>query len=393
MARVGVLTTSYPHREDPVAGTFVRGMALALRDRGHTLEVLAPAPRQGAPLRDEGVETRHVRYAPRALARTFYGAGVPDNVRRDPRSWPGLATLPSRLWIEAHRRREGWDAIVSHWALPSALIAGAVRGPRPHLAVLHSADVHVMRRMPARRAWARLVGQCASELLFASNALREELLSWLAPVERADLARRCHACAMGIEPTPGSSVPRRALRERWALRGFTVLFLGRLVPIKGLARAIDAIAGTPIELVVAGDGPERAALSALASSRGARVRFVGVRTGADKAALLAACDAFIAPSLELPSGRTEGTPTAVLEAADAGLSIVASPTGGVLEVLEHERSALLVPPTPSLLRAALLRLAEDRPLRRRLARGARAVGARYRWPALAPRIEELLFGR
>jgi glycosyltransferase involved in cell wall biosynthesis len=386
-----MLTTSYPRHEDDTAGLFVRGLARALAARGHRIEVLAPEPERPArPLHDEGIVVEHVRYAPRPFARTFYGAGVPDNVR-DPRAWPGLVTFPAALHAAVRRKVSRWDAIVSHWALPSALVAGAVRGTRPHLAVLHSADVHLLGRLPWRARWARAVGRSATQLLFSSAALRADLLSWLPAVERAELAARSHVSAMGIELEPAPS--RREARRATNARGFVVLSLGRLVPIKGIETAIDAIAQLDAgELWIAGDGPSRSALEARASRRGARARFLGEVTGRRKAELFAAADAFVAPSLRTRSGRTEGVPTAVLEAAAAGLAIVASNTGGIPDVLAHDRNALLVPPgEANALRDALEALERDRALRRRLGRAARSTGRRYLWPELAPRIEELLF--
>ena len=391
MSRVGLLTTSYPRHEGDVAGLFVRGFARALAARGHEVEVLAPEPREerAAPA-DDGVSVRWIPYArPRSLARTFYGAGVPDNVR-DPRAWPGLVTYPAALHHAARRAVPGWDAVVSHWALPCALVAGAVRGSRPHLAVLHSADVHLMRRLPLRSRWARAIAESATQLLFSSEALRAAVLDWLPPLARADLAARSHVSAMGIDPidAPG----RRAARQALGARGFVALSLGRLVPIKGVEVAIDAAARLgDIELWIAGEGPLRGELEARAARLGVAARFFGEGTGPTKAALLAAADAFVAPSLEQPSGRTEGMPTALLEAAVAALPIVASRSGGIPEVLTHDRTALLVEPGDAMaLGAALSELRSDRALRRRLGRAARTVGRRYLWSELAPRIEELV---
>src|SRR5690606_26043720 len=118
-----------------------------------------------------------------------------------------------------------------------------------------------------------------------------------------------------------------------------------LVPIKGIEMAIDAIAGIPAAtLWIAGEGPSRRSLEMRATKLGVPVHFFGEVTGAAKAELLAAADAFVLPSLRQRSGRTEGMPTALLEAAAAGVPIVASATGGIPDVLTHGRNALLVAP-------------------------------------------------
>jgi len=388
--RIGVLTTSYPRHAEDVAGYFVRGMADALAARGHALEVLAPLP-EGVDRRSDagapGVSVHHVRYAPDGWRKTFYGAGVPDNVR-DPRAWPGLAGFPLALWREARARVSEWDALISHWALPCALVAGAVRGERPHLAVLHSADVHLLGALPGSATWRARVGASATDLLFASGAHRASFLGGLAAHARADLSGRSHASAMGIDP-PRATRDRRTLRRELGLgRRFTALALGRLVPIKGLGHALDAVGGLDaVDLVIAGDGPQRDALA----RRGARL--LGAVTGEAKAELLRAVDAVVLSSVPTRTGRTEGTPTVALEAASYGRAIVASEIGGLPEIFEHGRSILFVRPGDALgLRRALRRLAGDTKLRRRLGRAAQTVARRYYWPALAPRIEGLLQG-
>ncbi len=391
MARIGLLTTSYPRYEGDVAGVFVRGFARALALRGHHIEVLAPEPLPSSghsSLCDERISITHVPYAPRALTRTFYGAGVPDNLR-DPRAWPGLFTFPASLLRAVRARERAWDGLVSHWALPSALVAGFVRSGRPHLAVLHSADMHLMRRLPWRERWARAVANGATQLLFSNARLRNDLLSWVGDDASGALAPRTHVSPMGIDDA--ALYDRVSARETTGARSFVLLSLGRLVPIKGLSDAIEALRQTrDVELWIAGDGPMRSELERRA--RHANVRFFGHVHGQRKAELFSAADAFVAPSRELPSGRTEGMPTALLEAARAGLPIIASDVGGVGEVFRHQESALLVEPSDaSAIAGAIDRLERDRELCNSLGRSARAIGERHLWSALGPRFEELLF--
>ncbi|MDH5491978.1 MAG: glycosyltransferase family 4 protein [Myxococcales bacterium] len=405
--RVGLLTTSYPRHEGDLAGLFVQGFARSLARRGHRLEVIAPEPASpgDCPRWEDGIDLRWARYSrPRGLGRTFYGAGVPDNLRASLWAWPGLLTYPLALYAAARPRVRSWDALVSHWALPSALIAGAIRGDRPHLAVLHSADVHALRRLPGGDRLAARIVHGATSLLFVSPALRDLFFERLPRPLRALAAARTHVCPMGIdEPdAPRPAADREAARARFALRRFSVLSMGRLVPIKGIEDAIAALSPAasappegvpPLELLVAGEGPERARLMQLAARRRAPVRFLGTVSGGAKAALLQAADAFVLPSRSLASGRTEGTPTALLEAMLSGLPIVATAVGGVPSVLHDGRTGLLVPErSPARIADALSSLRGDPALRARLASGARGVGTRFRWPMLAPAYEALLMG-
>jgi glycosyltransferase involved in cell wall biosynthesis len=401
--RIGLLTTSYPRDTEDVAGVFVRGFARALVGRGHEVEVLAPEPPgPGSPPADPGVDVRWVPYLrPRALQRTFYGAGVPDNLARDPLAWLGLGPYAAALVHAARARVSAWDAVVSHWALPCAVAAGLVRGGRRHVAVLHSADVQAIARLPGGAWLSGRVARSADELLFVSTALRDAFLSRLPARARADATARAHVCPMGVDLPgaangPGPPVGRREARRALGLPpgAFAVLSLARLVPIKGHEVLLEAArrAGG-ITVLVAGDGPERGPLERRAAALGVDARFLGNVTGRAKAACLAAADAFALASRPTALGRTEGTPTALLEALASGLPCVASEVGGVGDVVAHEREALLVSPgDPGALAAAIDRLRADARLRRRLAAAGRRTGRRYTWEALAPSLDALVTG-
>jgi glycosyltransferase involved in cell wall biosynthesis len=392
---VGILTTSFPRFEGDLAGPFVRDFASALVARGHAVEVLAPEPAPPAPPRPAGdrIAVRQVTYLrPRTLQRTFYGAGVPDNLRLDPRAWLGLPAFPLALLRAAREAAPRWDALVSHWALPSALVAGAVRGDRPHLAVLHGSDVHLLERLPGRRALAARIARTATTLQFVSADLRTRFLALLPRHVAPEAQRRSVVLPMGIAPPPTPPSDRSALRASLGLRTFTALFVGRLVPIKGVDVALHAVAslGAGATLVIAGDGPERARLEALARRLGTPVRFLGPVHGPHKHAWLAAADAFVAPSTR-HGGRTEGAPTAVLEAMAAGLPVVTTGCGGLRELIRHRHDGLRVPEgDPAALARALATLRAHPDEAAALGAAARHTAAAHTWPTLMERVEPWL---
>lgn len=392
--KIGLLTTSFPRGDEDAAGRFVLGFARALVARGHTLDVLAPAPHEPqyrAPPSFPGVRVRWVSYLPRPWQRTFYGAGVLDNLRAQPLTAAGLVPFTLALARSTLSRGQAWDAVISHWALPCALIAGELARRRPHLAVLHSADVFLLEQLPLRRALATRIARRADALLFSTRDLRRRFLALLAPLQRAELSSRAHVCAMGIEPTASAGAQRSALRTRLRIKRFTILSLGRLIELKGVIHAIEAVATLPeVELVIAGFGPEREALEQAAQHSGARVRFVGALHGREKVEWLRAADAFVLPSIVLPDGRSEGMPNSVLEAMEEGLPVIASRVGGLDDVVREGENGLLVPPGDAREIAAAVRALMQRPLRSRLSKGARETAALYHWSALAPKLEELL---
>ncbi len=375
--RIGMPTTSYPSRPGDAAGAFVRTLAAALARRGHEVDVIAPAVGTECPLADRGVHVHRFRYAPQALERTFGRAGAPDNLARDPLAWLGAATFPVALAraLAAHER--GWDALVSHFVVPVSIVAGRFARGRPHVAVAHGTDVHVAASVPGMRA-ALLAS--ADRVVFVSRAL----------AGRLDV-RDPIVQPMGIDRDETRALDRADARRRMALERFTVLSLSRLVAVKGVDLAIRAVVGIDAELIVAGEGPERASLEALARALGARVRFLGHVEGEDRRALLAGADVFVAPSRAL-GARTEGTPTSVLEALAAGLPIVGARLSGIGENVPDDAGLLDHPCTPETLARSITRLERDPALRSHFSSGARRASDPFDADRVAARFERLLQG-
>lgn|GEM_PF-134557 len=139
---------------------------------------------------------------------------------------------------------------------------------------------------------------------------------------------------------------------------------------KGLDLLIEAaprvLAEQPgTRFVIVGDGPERAALARRIADRdlGGRVVLTGFRR--DVPELLAAADVFALPS------REDAYPTVLLEAAAAGVPVVAAETGGVAEIVTAGETGILVPPEdPEALASALVELVAAPGERRRLGEAA-----------------------
>ena len=123
------------------------------------------------------------------------------------------------------------------------------------------------------------------------------------------------------------SVQRSFADASPAAAGRFALAVGRLSPEKGFADAIAACRAASVPLVIAGDGPQRSELEALARD----VRFVG-RVSPDQLAALRR-EAALAI---VPSRYAEILPLAALEAMAAGLPVVAARAGGLAEVVPDE---------------------------------------------------------
>lgn len=176
--------------------------------------------------------------------------------------------------------------------------------------------------------------------------------------------------------------------ERSRLR--RVIVVANLRSEKGhdvlIEAAVDVLRRVPdVRFECVGGGPEHDRLRALAASRGVAHAFTFAGHCDDVPRRLAAADAFVLPS------RSEAFPNAVLEAMAAGLPIVASAVGGILELVDDGRTGLLAPAgDPGALAAALLRVFDDPARAHALGRAARAdAEARYSFDRMVDAFDRL----
>ncbi len=162
--------------------------------------------------------------------------------------------------------------------------------------------------------------------------------------------------------------------------GFSVLYVGRLSPEKGVDVLLKAFDG---DLVIAGSGPDEARLRALASPR---TRFLGHVDRDELPALYAAADALVLPSLSEPWGMP------LNEAAAAGLPLIATDAvGAAHDLIEEGVNGFRVPAGDvEALRTALRRLADDEPFRRAAGARSRELATRFTPEAWASAVAELI---
>lgn len=323
--RIVAITTSYPRHEADHAGRFVHDLNAGLRELDCDVTTICPAS-PDAPRRErtDGGEVIRVAYGADEL---FYGDGLEANWRRARRPFAAL-----RRWIASAERallEIDADLVVPHWLWPSG--AAALRGARraPVVGVGHGGDLHLLDRPIVGRWLARSIRGMRGALVtsrFGADVVRRRT-----GVDRIAIA------PMGVDPRRFAAADLE--RPNWP-EGY-VFGVGRLLPIKGFDVAIRACARLALPLVIAGEGPEREALTTLADEVGCRLHLTGPLGPAQVAAGMRHARCVVVTSREMPGGRTEGCPVVAVEALVAGATVIATATGGLPDLLSPNA---LVPP-------------------------------------------------
>jgi colanic acid/amylovoran biosynthesis glycosyltransferase len=175
----------------------------------------------------------------------------------------------------------------------------------------------------------------------------------------------------------------------------TVLYVGRLVPEKGQAVLLEAVAelacrGVDVDLTLAGEGSLRGELERIATRLGIaeRVAFLGAIGQDDLRDLYERAEVFCLPSF------AEGVPVVLMEAMAMGVPVVSTRIAGIPELVENGHSGVLVAPgRADEIADSLSRLLEDSELRRQLGRNGReAVTESFDCAASASRLQALFAG-
>lgn len=212
--------------------------------------------------------------------------------------------------------REGpFDRVIAHWLLPCAWpIASRVSGALE--AVAHGSDVRLLAALPAwlrghlTRSWL----ERGLSIRCTSLELQEQLLACTSEALRPQL--RVQAMALELPCRPDRAAARCQLGVPAHAR--LVVVVARLVPEKRVAQALLAVSYLPgAQVVVVGGGPQQRELS----SRFAGVRFTGELPRPRALTWIAAADVVVSAS------HHEGSPTALREARELGVPVVACVAG------------------------------------------------------------------
>lgn len=339
--RVAVLGSTYPRSPDDPGVPWLRESVRRAAASGHEVTVIAPAYKGLCDHTIDGVPVVRFRYGPAARETLTHDEGAPSKLRRGSPVMKLLAAVYvlSGMWTTLRVCYvKKIELLHVHWPFPHGLMALA----------------------PAMLLGVKVVSTCHSaELALAKKGRVASALLRLC-LRRSDLvcANSAHTAAMvkensGVDAVVipyGATVTPREGGEAVDPTAPMLLFCGRLIQRKGVGYLLEAMPEIlrrhpSARLVITGEGDCKAAWEALATklSLGDRVRFAGFVSNEELAELYAACTVYVHPAIIDDQGDTEGLGVVLVEALANRKPVVASRVGGIVDVIRHEDTGLLVP--------------------------------------------------
>jgi glycosyltransferase involved in cell wall biosynthesis len=253
-------------------------------------------------------------------------------------------------------RAEGFEVVLHH---PSAFfqlmhsLYKSFKRSRPDVVHCHNATAAIIAALPARLAGVKTVIVTRHGLVKPPYQIRRELkfalasrcCDWIVGVcegTRTNLLATPFAARDRIIHIYNGACPANVQAVPRPKKGFTLVHVGRLAPLKDHATLLQAVALThkrhsDVQLWIVGGGPLEVSLRKLTDELGLSecVTFFGEQ--ADVSPFLLAADLFVSSSI------TEGLPVSLLEAMSVGLPAVVTDVGGMGEIARLSSSITLVP--------------------------------------------------
>jgi colanic acid/amylovoran biosynthesis glycosyltransferase len=346
--RIAYMTGVYPRATD----TFIQREVAGLRRQGVHVETfsLRPPAEKEIVGPEQQAERQGTYYVQPPCPLTIFRAHASMLFSSPRRYFSALRTalfvrapgLKSLVWqvayfveagVVAHRmRRSGLVHLHNHFSNSSCSVAILVA---EMAGLTFSFTMHGPSEFFEPHYW-RIDEKLRRALFVAciSHFCRSQAMVF-APQEKWD---KLHVVHCGVNPADFKLATHKGTGSR-------LLFVGRLANVKGLPILLQAVARLRasypgVKLTIAGDGPDRQRLLALAGELGIleNVAFLGYQTQRQVRELLGQADAFVMASF------AEGVPVVLMEAMAAGVPVVATRIAGIPELVEDGVSGFLVPP-------------------------------------------------
>ena len=383
--RILHVVTAFPRAPGDIIAPWLIELLRRQRAGGDEVEVFVPAYRGGGNSEFEGIPVHRFRYFPGRWEDLTHDQGTVDRVGH---SWRYKMMAPFYVmagmraaWRLARRRQ--FDIVHVHWPVPHALFGWAARRASKARLVTLWYGIE-LRWVKSRLKWLKQFLKWAlrvSDQVVAISSYTAREIS-----ELAHVPVRVIPYGLGFAETlPGAKTGTPA-RDG----SFLILYVGNLIPRKGVRFLIDALhrlpKSIPAKLLILGEGTERGRLEAQVRELGldGRVSMPGRVPDPELHQAFREAKVMVLPSIVDARGDTEGLGVVLLEAMSYRIPVIGSGIGGITDIIADGETGLLVPPeNAAAIAAAIEKIATDPAYAERIAlAGHRMVRERFGWDAI-----------
>lgn len=336
--RLLITGSTFPRYKGDTEPRFILDLARYLNEYAEVTVLVPAAP--GAADREllEGVSVIRYHYFPiHSLETLCYPGAIVPRIREK----KVRALLVPWLFIALYRNlikmRGDYDIVHANWLIPQGIVQSFVK--KPYIVTGHGGDVTSLNKGILKK----LKKKCLKNA-YGVTAVSEPLMQVLNEIHenhrQAVIPMGCDTKIFGREFRKENYFNQNGRK--------VILFVGRLAEKKGVCYAIEAMRYVDnAMLVIVGDGPLRNELTAQAEAlhkeKGKKIVFMGAKTHEELKEIYASADIFVMPSITAKDGDKEGFGLVMLEAFASGLPIVASRSGGIVDLVKDGVNGYLVP--------------------------------------------------
>lgn len=385
MKKLLVTGSTFPRWANDTEPRFILDYAKAMT-KYYDVTVLVPGA-VGAKEEEEleGVHVIRYHYFPIHKFETlcYPGAIVPRIKQKKVR----ILLVPFLLLSLHHqlkKRSKEFDVVHAHWLIPQGIMQMSVKDT-PYIVTGHGGDVTSLNKGILKSMKLKCLER-AKAITVVSDAL-QDYVKQLYPNQKTSII------PMGCDVSRFSSEHRK---ENFFGQGDrkVVLFVGRLAEKKGVTYLIDAMKKVDnAVLVIVGKGDLEPGLRQQAKALGDKVVFAGPKTHDELPEIYASADVFVAPSVTAADGDKEGFGLVILEAMASGVPVVASRSGGIVDIVKDEENGLLCDEKDvEKLSVNISRVLEDEALSAKLKTAAGHTVEQYSYDNISRRYNDILSG-
>ncbi len=382
-----VLGSTYPRFDKDSEVPWLRKTVELIKNSGHNVKVVASAYQGGKSHQIDGVEVLRFRYAPSSIEKLTHDEGAPSKVKGPVGKLLALSyiicgTFQMLVWCHKYR----FDIINVHWPFPHGLftILPKLLFGTKVVVTAHGAGMAMARKSLLLKAALKLSMLSADAATTNSSHTQHEL-------------KRLSGYDSQVIPY-GATVSFK--EGKLPLQGnlpVKILFSGRHIQRKGVNYLIEALPAVlqqrKVELAITGHGDRTEEWKARVRQLGLEdsVNFLGFVSNQELSKCYQHCDIYCLPAIFDDNDDTEGLGVVLIEALLHGRPVIASEVGGIVDVIKHKKTGILVnEKNPTELSNAILELINNPELAQKLGKqGQNFVNKEFNWQTIVNQVVKL----